>query len=188
MSLADVVDSYTPRVERVKVCPRNDLVTELEAVVAQLGTVRDSGSIADGDSNLYRERDRLRAEIADAQVEFVFRSLPRLRWTELLGKHPPKEAHRLAGADHNPETFPRAAVAASLVSPRGETDADTERLVRRIFEEWPIGETERLWKTCLSANHGVSQVPKSWSGSGTTGPSVTRSEPPSASESLSPPS
>lgn len=188
--LADAVAAYRPRIERVSACPRNDLVSELEQVERQLQAVRESGSIAAGPGNVYTERDRLRREIAEAQVEFVFESVSHREWSDLLGKHQPTPQQRQQSPtlDHNPETFPLAAIVACLVSPREDTPEATEGAIRRIFEEWPPGETEQIWKACLTANKGVSQVPKWWSGSDTTGPSGQKSEPPSDSESLSPPS
>jgi hypothetical protein len=67
-----------------------------------------------------------------------------------LGLHPPTaEQREQFGAilDHNPETFPAAALAASCVEPGLSPEQ-----AKWIVDELPVGVVDRIWATCLSAN------------------------------------
>lgn len=58
--------------------------------------------------------------------------------------------------DHNPDTFPIAAIAASAAEP-----AMTEDEVRRLEQALNNSQFDALWAHCLEANIGGLQAPKS---------------------------
>lgn len=105
----------------------------------------------------------LEQEMEAAKVEFVFRSLPRRDWVELIAKHPPTKAQLKAIADattdvfkrttleFNPDTFPTAAIAASCVDP-DMTVGDVDRLERALSDsQWA-----QLWSKAIEVNVGSS--------------------------------
>lgn len=98
----------------------------------------------------------LEAEIDANEKLFTFASIGRQRWTKLLAEHPPSAEHRELGSDHDPETFPPAAVAASAVDPILSIETASV-----MFNELNISQWNRLWSACLAANLGGGESPKS---------------------------
>lgn len=149
------------RVVTARVLLRQDLLAEHDRLDAQLAAV-----IAD-DARLNRipaapglaERiEELEAEIDAAKVEFRFRSVGKRTWANLLAKHPPTKDQKRSepGLDHNPETFPVAAIAASCFDPE-LTVRDVERLERALNSS----QFGLLWAKCVDANVGGVSDPKS---------------------------
>lgn len=156
----DVEAQRTPVTTSVPVCLRNDLVADIERLEAELVAAR----IDDDRLNRAPVAPQIAARIVELQdearahqVNVVFRELPRRQWTDLLAAHPPTQEDREAGNDFNADTFPPAAMAASCVSPTGMT---AERM-RRIYDEWSLGQIRPMWRACLKVNTGASAVPKS---------------------------
>lgn len=108
----------------------------------------------------------LEEEMKAAEVEFVFRSVGRKRWADMLAKHPPTKAQ--AQADRrtmfNPETFPIAAIAASCVAPGGMDEAAAQRLETALSD----AQFSLLWNACIDANLGGGDLPKSLLAAGLT--------------------
>lgn len=112
------------------------------------------------------ERGAVARRIADIEeemeanvLEFRFRAIGHRAWADLLRKHPPTrdQLARDRQLDHNPETFPHVAIAASCVDPVLTVD-DVARLDKSpLFD---VAAWEELWGACLRANV-VSPVPKS---------------------------
>lgn len=129
----------------------------------------------------------IEAEIEESIIEFRFRSIGHRAWADLLAKHPPKKAHlemdrRL---DHNPETFPFEAIAASCVEPMM-----TVEQVRQL-DQSPLMDVKAwsmLWGACIAANVAA-DPPKSMAAgairrlSGEFGGRPTTTESPAASYS-----
>ncbi len=135
-TLSGVLDEYRPPSMPVRICVRADLVARLEELVAAGG---DEAQI-----------DKLRDEVAAYECEFVVQSIGALAWQRLLAAHPPTDdqRRRSPGLDHNPLTFPYAAVAASCVAPDGVSDETINELAERLTAtQW-----EALWMACLSVN------------------------------------
>lgn len=107
---------------------------------------------------LAEDLEALEAEIVAAKVEFVFRAIGKRAWANLLAKHPPtKDQLRVERQlDHNPETFPIAAIAASCISPAVTVD-DVARLERALN----ASQFDVLWAKCVDANVGGVADPKS---------------------------
>lgn len=98
------------------------------------------------------------AELEAAKREFVFKGIGKRSWSDLLRQHPPTKEQLKANAriDHNPETFPAAAVAVSCSSPRMTLDQ-----ARALEERLDLTQWAQIWQACLSANLGEATLPKS---------------------------
>jgi hypothetical protein len=111
-----------------------------------------------------------------------------MQWANLMVKHPPTKEQRKENPrlDHNPETFPLAAMAASCVEPSGATVESFQRLDASGV---PSAVFDELWVTCLDANLGAG-IPKSaaagvirrLSGRSATTPAPAASPDPSSSD------
>jgi hypothetical protein len=193
-ALTDAVDRHRPRTVPVWLCPDAQLADELHVARADLvNAARRSSSLDTTAVQQAKARvDELQAKVDTIAVEFVLQQIPRPDWRALSDRHQPskavRERYREQGIaiDFDPDSFPPAAIAACLVSPREDTDEATAAAVRSIFETWGEGECERLWQACLAANVDVSAVPKSAAVSATTSGSAPKSAPPTSSESLAP--
>lgn len=106
---------------------------------------------------LAEELVELESQIEQAKVDFHFRSIGRKAWADLLAKHPPTKEQVRADrrADHNPATFPIAAIAASCVEPV-MTEADVVRLEQALNNS----QFDLLWTKCIDANVGGLVDPK----------------------------
>lgn len=159
-NFADAKEEFTPERAYTSVCFDRRLVAELETARERLAGIVAQVKQA-GDGMLDRpdepaEADRLRDHIDDLaeQVEakrrpFVFESIGRRPWRELLAKHPPTEEQKQAyrRVDYNRDTFPAAAIAASCVNPKL-----TEDDAAWLDEHLHVAEFDRLWAACYSAN------------------------------------
>lgn len=101
----------------------------------------------------------LEAEIEQAEtVVFRFRSIGTRKWLDLLAEHPPTkdQLRQKQGLDHNPLTFPVAAVAASSDEPKL-----TVAQARALESNLDLSEWEKIWQATLAANLGGDGSPKS---------------------------
>lgn len=88
---------------------------------------------------------------ADETV-FVFRSVGRTAWRELVATHPPKPDDAKKGWDYDPTSFPLAAMQAACVDPEG---VDFDELAETVSQsQW-----DKLWAACHAANAGNADVP-----------------------------
>jgi hypothetical protein len=178
--LAEAEQPAYHRVAVAKVLLRQDLVArheELEAawIEAAQGDKRRrdeavaarnlEGSIAEAGVEFDERAPAIAEQIAELEEEmaryersFKFRSIGYQPWQDLLAKHPPTKQQKAADArvDHNPETFPIAAMAASCVEPTLTVD-QAQRLVALLT----TSQFTHLWTKCLDANVGGLNVPKS---------------------------
>lgn len=90
-------------------------------------------------------------EMAAKSVTFRFRSIGHRAWADLLRAHPPTrdQLAKRRDMDHNPETFPYAAIAASCVEPVMSID-DVKRL--EASPAFDVQAWNQLWGACLEAN------------------------------------
>lgn len=158
--LAEAEDPAYVRVATVKVLLRQDLVTrhaqlegELAAAIARDAKTNDPDRAPD----IAQQIDDLQGEMEAAKVEFRFRNIGRKAWADLLAAHPPEKQHKELKTDHNPETFPIAAIAASCSEPAGVD----EGAVRRLEAALTDSQFTSLWRACIDANLGGVDVPKS---------------------------
>lgn len=181
-SLDDVLAKAQPRTATAEVCLRGDLIAEHERHVDALQREQIEGADDEELLALAETIAAIEGEIRDATVEFVFANIGRARWTSLLAGHPPTEEQRRnfgQRIDHNPETFPYEAIAASCTSPEGVTPEK----VRELEAVLSIGEWEALWKACLRVNVSGSRLGESAAASAIRRRLRPRSEQPSDSAS-----
>lgn len=103
------------------------------------------------------------AEIEAAKVEFRFKSIGHRAWADLMAEHPPTkdQLKTFPRLDHNPETFPVAAIAASCIDPVMSVE-DVTRLERLLNDT----QFNVLLVKCVEANTGGIDTPKSVAASG----------------------
>lgn len=125
----------------------------------------------------------IEAEIEASTIEFRFRAIGHHAWADLLREHPPTKAQREAdrNIDHNPETFPFEAMAASCVDPVMTVD-DVRRLEASALID--VGAWVQLWTACINANV-TAAAPKSLAASILLS-SGAYAKRPTTSESLAP--
>lgn len=163
------------RVATARVLLRQDLLArkdELEEAIKVEAAVDARENRTPVALGLARDMEALDVEIEAAKVEFKFRSVGKRLWADLLAAHPPTkdQTSRIRGLDHNPLTFPCAAVALSYVDPadpgwRPELKGDefTQRLAKftRLFDRLNASQWEMLWTKCVDANLGFDTPGKS---------------------------
>lgn len=169
--LAQAENPLYVRTQTAKVLLRQDLVArhreleaELAAAIARDHTTND----LDRAPVIAQQIADLQDEMEAAKVEFRFRNVGKKAWADLLAAHPPTKeqlADELARSkangvkprllDHNPATFPIAALAASCEAPVMD-----EAAVLRLEAALTDTQFTALWVACIDANIG-GDVPKS---------------------------
>lgn len=150
-------EAESPRAS-TKVCFRRDLVERHEDLEADLQAAQTQDAMENrlpAAPAIAQAIVDLEAEMQAAQREFVFEAVGKRRWSDLLAEHPPRAEDR--GLDHNPVTFPSAALAASCVQPVMTVDE-----AGRLEDLLTIAQWLKLWNACLKANvGGGGDTPKS---------------------------
>ena len=159
--LAQAENPAFVRVATARILLRQDLVTrhaELDAAL-QRALVDDAGLNREPVApDVAKELEDLEAEMVAAEIEFRFRAVGKRRWADLLAKHPPtaEQLKRDRRVDHNPATFPVAAIAAASIEP-----ALSEDEVRRLEAALNATQFDKLWAAVIEANVGGATLPKS---------------------------
>ncbi len=149
---ADYQQEATRPRKTVPVCFDRALLSELEEAEGRLRELKEPGMLGQAEevSALQGRVDQLRAEAKEKSRSIVFEGMGRKAWSDLLAEHPPLAEHKLRFGkllDHNPETFPAAAMAASCVEP-----GLTLEQAQWICDELPLGIVAKVWGGCLSVN------------------------------------
>jgi hypothetical protein len=179
------------RVATARVLLRQDLAAQVDDLTHRLqqaikdDTVKNREPLSPA---LAEELQALEDEVESEKVEFKFGAIGRRPWADLLADHPPRPQDKEADprADHNPETFPIAAIAASSLEPK-MTYEQVERLDKSLNDT----QFMQLWVACLNANKGDA-APKSAAAGlilrakGKSGASATNTESLEASSSDEP--
>lgn len=165
MSLEDVKARRRRRRAEARILLDQTLGAEHERLDAELqAAVKTSGSITDSPLAAAEALQAFEADVADQEMVLVFESIGHGAWTDLIATHPPTREQLKAnkGLDHNPETFPIAAVVASCVETRNPdgTGLDVETATF-LFVDLEEAEWLKVWTACLDANLGASERPKS---------------------------
>lgn len=150
--IADLLERATPLVVEVAVCTAGDLVTRHASLMAQLDGLSKSGSIG-GNPEAVAVLEQIEAVEAEQEASTMVvkvKSVGRRAWADLLREHPPRPEDK--GWDHNTDTFPVAAVAASIGVPVEQVDA--------LAESLPPGEWGKLWDAAAFVNAGPMPHPK----------------------------
>jgi len=160
-SIDELLAEATARTVSVRVLLRQELLEQHTALETELQAALNADASENRDAvgpTLARRLVEFEAEIEAAKREFTFKAVGRKKWADLLAEHPAtKEQKRVRDRlDHNPETFPVAAIAASCVSPKLTLDS-----ARKLEDAINSSVFDELWQACLDANVGGSGSPKS---------------------------
>lgn len=178
-TLDDLLAKAQPRTVTVPLCLRGDLLEEHEQAKAALAIAQAERRDDAVQVELAEAVVGIETDIAEATVDFVLRNIGRRAWSDLLGEHPPTDDQREVFGrrlDHNPDTFPYAAVAASCVAP----DGVTAEKIRELEEVISSGQWDELWAACLTVNMGSLKVGESKAASDVLSRLRPRSAQPSA--------
>lgn len=147
MSLSEWQKDASPHSKKVEVCFDRALVAELEEAEAALKEA--SRGMLEPPPDLENHVAELAKQVQAKTREFTFTGIGRRKWRELLSEHPPTEEQleKMGRMDHNPETFPVAAMVATCTSP-----GLTEKEAQWLADEMPEGVFDRLWAAVLSTN------------------------------------
>ncbi len=165
-TIDEMLAELQPRTATARVLFRQDMLSkhaELEAELARTVDLDERENRIPEAIKAAEKVQRFEADIEKAKVPFTFKQIGRRAWADLIAKHPPSKDQRdaarrqnLGVLDHDPETFPVAAVAASCVTPV-LTVVDVQRLEEALNQsQWQL-----LWVACLDANLGGTDDPKS---------------------------
>lgn len=153
-TIDDLLAEITVREKTVKLLLRQDLLDEHARLDAELVATLNTDAEENRDPLGPELADRLlqfETEIEQAKRPFRFRAIGKKAWADLLAQHPPTRDQTMINAriDHNPKTFPAAAIAASCVDPKM-----TVEQVGQLEEKLNLAQFEILWGGCLDANVG----------------------------------
>lgn len=156
--LAEAENPDHVRVESAYILQRQDLQAAYDQLLAERRTAeRLSNSIGTAELvEINRQIADLEVEIAEALVEFKFRSVGYQVWTDLIRKHPPTKEQRAQGHDTNPDTHRPAVMAACCVEPAGADD----EFFARLAKVYTAAQFEALWLAVFTANIGSAALPK----------------------------
>lgn len=183
-------DAYAiVRTVQILVAPQ-EIVARHEALdEAFRRSIAQDVSIDSQGPEIARQLAELEAEIEQFYVPFKVRSISRKAWADLLAKHPPtrEQVRAESRLTFNPETFPAAAIAATLVSP--EMTLDQVKVLENGVDG-KGGLTDAQFNTLFNAAVEVNQsgltAPKSVAASVLHRMSAASSPPPIITESLDP--
>ena len=154
----DLIATAQPRTEKVRICARGDLVAAHAAAVVALAEEIGSDESLEGGTpttDSAAEVVRIEEEMEASTVTFTVASVSRHVWADLLAANPPSKEERRAGHDHDPRTFPVAAVAACVTDP-----PMTEEQASKLADVLPPGEWNKLWVAALTINITGTPAPK----------------------------
>lgn len=162
-TIDDLLAEVTAREKTVKILLRQDMLIEHERLDAELVAELHADNEENRDPLGPALAERLvefEAEIEAAKRPFRFRAIGKRAWADLLAEHPPTKEQLAATngrIDHNPETLPIVAIAASCVDP-----PMTVEQVGKLEQALNLAQFEKLWAGCLDANVGSADSPKSF--------------------------
>lgn len=151
-SIEDVLAEAKPRRCTVRVLFRQELLEQHRDLDAELARVAEEDQRENRDPlspAIAAQVVQLERDIEEARRPFTFEAIGVRRWMKLLAQHPPTKAQLAVNSrlDHNPDTFPLAAMAASCVSP-----ALTAEQVGELEDIIGLSQWNELWVGCLDAN------------------------------------
>ncbi|MBB4985037.1 hypothetical protein [Streptomyces nymphaeiformis] len=160
--ISEILKKAKRRQKSVHLCLAGDLVAELEELERQLSEAGDAwspDSLAATDPRvaLAKKVAAARDKVRKSYTEFRFQSLGDKGWSDLLAEHPGKEQ----GHAWDPDTFPKALIAASAVDPEMLPEQVSE-----LFEILNEGQREQLFQCAFDVNREAPGIPFSLSASG----------------------
>lgn len=164
MSLEDVKARRVRRRAEARVCLDQTVDAEHERLDAEAVSALQSSSITQGPAKATDALVAFEAQRDEADMVIVFESIGHGAWTDLIAAHPPTKEQLKAnkGLDHNPETFPIAAVVKSCIETRNPDAAGLDvETATYLFVDLEEAEWLKIWSACLDANLGAAERPKS---------------------------
>ncbi|MFR9796137.1 hypothetical protein ACL02U_09575 [Streptomyces sp. MS06] len=152
--IKDILKKAKPREHTVRICLAGDVAAEVERLEAELRAVSEwtPTSIADQHPGveIAKKISAAREKMRAAEVEFTFRALGRLAWSDLVAQHPSEDQDQAWDA----ETLAPALVAASAVDP-----VMTPEQVDALFERLNNGQRDELIGAAWAVNGEATSVP-----------------------------
>lgn len=107
---------------------------------------------------IQKQIDKLIEESEDTLELFVFKSIGRFNYDELVSEYPPSPDEKKEGADFDSDNFPPALVSASCIDPEIPIEA-----AAKMFSspEWNGAELRKLFFGALDANTETGEIPLS---------------------------
>lgn len=147
------------RVEVSEICFDGELVAHLEATQKELAEYSD---MLGAPKELKEKVERLQKEAEDKKHSFMFKSIGRKAWSDLISEHPPTDEQKTQNSvlDHNPDTFLPAAAAACCIEIDGKPQEMPPDLAEWLFETLADSDASRMFNACVEANVLGVKVPK----------------------------
>ncbi len=187
-TIADIRGKKKPVTKKVYIQMDGEVANKIEELRGLFIAARDSDRLSnepDQAPKIQAKIDRLIKKSESTIEEFVFKSIGRPRYDELVSEHPPTKERKKAGDDFNADTFPPALVSESCVDPEFPLEDAVS-----IFSDpdWNGAELRKLFFGALEVNTETGEIPLSKSGSDATLSSllslVTRPNQPSLTASM----
>jgi hypothetical protein len=155
-SFNDWATQFAPKRVEAHVCSDESLVAKLEAAEKELSSEHKDGMLGGLQAELTKQVEALRAEIQKKSMRFVFQSIGRKRWSDLLAEHPPTEEDKARNTfvDNHLETFAPAALHACCVEP-----SLTKEQAQMLWDQFNLGQATKLFVACMDANMDADEIP-----------------------------
>lgn len=148
----------------IRVCFDRALLSDLEDAERELKE-RQTGNetaggkmLSDAETTKLKKRvETLKSKVKEKARPFIFESIGRRRWQDLVGEHPPTDANKEEfgeSIDFNPDTFPAAAISRSCIDP-GMTVEEAQW----FLDEFPLNVGQRVFEAALRVNREGSRDP-----------------------------
>lgn len=164
----DQILAKKPRTAQVEIVLDDDLVLEHDRLLIELEAARRNGHTEEQVAALEKDLANKRAAVDEVTKVLTFRAMGARRYDELVDEHPPTDQQQAEAqerfnrpAPYNPDTFPVALIAASLVEPELTVEE-----VERIWNEWNRDERLALFEAAMDVNSRATRVGDLGKGSG----------------------
>lgn len=162
-SYKDVKKRKKPAIVKVPIAMDGEFADDFNAAVQRLNAAKDQVADNPRDKSAQVEQaaaqeevDALRPEVEDQVVEFIFRSIGRRRFEELVDACPPTKAQKTEATKKgeeepgwNVDTFPPTLIAAAVVSPEM---TEEEAFEMWDDDDWNQAELVSLFLAALAVN------------------------------------
>jgi hypothetical protein len=153
-NIKEVLAKAKPREHTVRICVAGDVAAEYDRLEAELTSTAQwqpqSMAEANPSTALAERMVALQEQMREAEVEFTFRALGKLAWSDLVAQHPSSIEGELVDAD----SLAPALVAACAVDPE-MTPEDVDEL----FETLNHGQRQKLTEAAWHVNGEATNVP-----------------------------
>lgn len=164
-TIAEIMAKKKAVTKRVPIQVDGEVADEILSLRRLHSAARDSDRLSNDPDKapaIQKKIDDLVTKSQDTITVFIFKSVGREAYDDMILEHPPTEKQKDDGADFNTDTFPPALVAASCVEPE-----ITLKEANTIFasDQWNGAELRELFFGALGVNTETGDIPLSRSGS-----------------------